>query len=614
MIKTNGEWEKRKLMGKFGKNKIKLLQKKEKHKEKTGALKKSSKVLKVGFTFKLLAICIIPMIMVALIIESLSVRSLEKAVEKQIESALKIVATSVNETYTSLYKGDYKVDNSGKLYKGDESISGVGKTKLIDAINEETGFHLSMVYNGMRLITTLKKDNGAGRRINGSYVEEELNARIVNGEDIFLRNEEIDGVSYYLYYKPLINSDNAYVGAIEVATPSESVKKIAQESTVLLLIISLLLTVAVVVVVFLIARKMGTAMISIQKFLNTIKAGRLDAEPEKAMEKRKDELGDVYRTSIELQKSLLDIVNNIVQAANGLTSSAEVLSLVAGNTQTTVEEVVGATEQIAERASSQAVDAKVTSQGVMEMNERIKEIKRDMHNLVTYAESMAVAEQKNREIVDELNAQSSQTRKSLDDVTSQIDRMNKSVQSIGQAVTLISDIADETDLLSLNASIEAARAGEAGRGFAVVAEQIKKLADQSNISAKEISLVIREVVEVSKETADIMQKVYDAMNGQQNKLDETKAQSEQVSSGVEKSIEGISSISTKVDALRETSRDIKDSVITLADISEKTRQTADGTIETVSSMSDTMAALLESSDKLNVLANNLNSSLGVFRI
>ncbi len=58
------------------------------------------------------------------------------------------------------------------------------------------------------------------------------------GEDIFLRNEEIDGVSYYLYYKPLINSDNAYVGAIEVATPSESVKKIAQESTVLLLIIS----------------------------------------------------------------------------------------------------------------------------------------------------------------------------------------------------------------------------------------------------------------------------------------------------------------------------------------------------------------------------------------
>ena len=227
---------------------------------------------------------------------------------------------------------------------------------------------------------------------------------------------------------------------------------------------------------------------------------------------------------------------------------------------------------------------------------------------------MADAEQKNRAIVEELNNQSLETRTSLDAVTKQIDRMNSSVQSIEKAITLISDIADETELLSLNASIEAARAGDAGRGFAVVADQIKKLADQSNVSAKDIGIIIKEVMDVSLETASIMQKVYDAMNLQQLKLDETKAQSTQVSDGVDKSIEGISNISVKVDSLRESSHEIKDSVVTLADISEKTATTAESTIETVDSMSDTMNSLLASSDQLTVLAEKLSASLGVFRI
>ena len=279
-----------------------------------------------------------------------------------------------------------------------------------------------------------------------------------------------------------------------------------------------------------------------------------------------------------------------------------------------MEDVVHATESIAERASSQAADAKLTSDGVTDMNERIKNIKHEMHDLVTYAESMADAEQKNRAIVEELNNQSLETRSSLDAVTKQIDRMNSSVQSIEKAITLISDIADETELLSLNASIEAARAGDAGRGFAVVADQIKKLADQSNVSAKDIGIIIKEVMDVSLETASIMQKVYDAMNLQQIKLDETKAQSTQVSDGVDKSIEGISNISVKVDSLRESSHEIKDSVVTLADISEKTATTAESTIETVDSMSDTMNSLLASSDQLTVLAEKLSASLGVFRI
>lgn len=574
--------------------------------------RKPKKKFRFGFKIKLISVCAVPMLVVAVIIVTLSVRTLTQSIESEIEKSLNIVAASVSETYTSLYKGDYTQDQGGKVRKGDTVIS--KDTKLIDALYEKTGFQVSMIYGNMRLITTIKKDNGAGRRINGTKMEEEFYNAIQGGESYFVKGFNISDVDYYVLYEPLINSDGSVIGAIEVATPSAYVKKTTSAQTVMILIVSIVFMLIAVAFALLISSRMGKAMNKIKSFLDKVKEGKLDNVADAKTLKRNDELGDVYRTAIDLQKSLYEIVNNIIHAASHLTTSATALSEIAQNTQGTVDSVVHATEQIAERASSQAVDAKVTSDGVLDMNEDIKTIKADMKVLVGYAESMASAEQKNQGIVEELNAQSINTRRSLDSVSNQIDVMNKSVQGIEKAITIISDIADETDLLSLNASIEAARAGEAGRGFSVVAEQIKKLADQSNVSAKEISKIIQEVMAISRDTVEIMNEVYHDMDMQLNKLDETKEQSQHVSDSVDKSLEGINAISGKVDNLRECSHDIKESVTTLAGISERTATTAEQTIDTVDSMSDTMSTLMESADQLTVLAEKLNASLGIFHV
>lgn len=600
-----------------------LLAKIKRRGRKTAGMKRTPKPRKrIGsiFTIKLIALCAVPMLVVALVIVTLSVRTLKNSIESEVEKSLKIMASCVAETYNNLYKGEYKQNKGGKVTKGDNTIS--GKNNLIDALKEETGFDISLIYGDMRLITTMKKDNGEGRRINGSNVEEEYAAVFNAGEELFLKgvtikelnNEDGSGTECYLYYTPLYNPDGSIVGAIEIATPSAFVAKTANAQTVTIMVVSVIFILIAVAFALLISGRMGRAMRKITDFLVAVRDGKLDAEPSRTTLKRKDELGDIYRTSLELQKSLVGIVGSIVEAADDLNSSAVKLSSMADGSGQTVSEVVGATEQIVERASSQAADAKYTSDGVNEMNEEIKQIKSDMAGLVEYAESMAEAEQKNMDIVEELHSQSDKTRLSLDKVQEQIDRMNKSVQSIEKATTLITDIADETALLSLNASIEAARAGEAGRGFAVVAEQIGKLAEQSDSSTEEINVIIKEVMDVAKETASIMQEVYDAMDLQQSKLEETRCQSQQVSDSVGRSIENITQISTKVDRLRESSHDIKKSVITLAEVSERTASSAENTIGTVEGMQDTMADLKDAADRLTVLAGRLSDSLGVFRI
>ena len=152
---------------------------------------------------------------------------------------------------------------------------------------------------------------------------------------------------------------------------------------------------------------------------------------------------------------------------------------------------------------------------------------------------MAEAEKASEEIMKELNGSNESTKESVLRVAEQITDMNGAIQNITKAVSMIQDIADETDLLSLNASIEAARAGEAGRGFAVVAEQISKLADQSKRSATEIEQIIQNIMESSGRMVEIMGEVEANMNHQQSKLEETGVKTAAVADGVENSLQHI---------------------------------------------------------------------------
>ena len=123
--------------------------------------------------------------------------------------------------------------------------------------------------------------------------------------------------------------------------------------------------------------------------------------------------------------------------------------------------------------------------------------------------------------LNQLDASNQDVMTEVENIQKQMQQNNESVEKIIAAVGYISDIADQTNLLSLNASIEAARAGETGKGFAVVAEEIGKLANQSNEASTEISELVNLLSYNSSQTMDIMDSVQDAMNDQTKKLVET---------------------------------------------------------------------------------------------
>lgn len=564
----------------------------------------------INFSTKLVGLCLLPMLIICIVITFFSTTSLKTGIENEVEKSLRIVAVTLDETYTNLYEGDYKKGMTGKITKGETTIS--GDTKLIDGIKNQTGFEASLFFGNMRLITTISKE--AGGMATGTSLDKEIYDQIAAGESLFQKEFDIQGRSYYAYYRPLINSDGSVIGAIEVAMETSAVQKTINDQIMKIVIFSVIFVAFASLIMMLISRGMVLTMQRTKAFLSRIAAGELDAVPDGKQLKQNDELGDIYGISVQLQMELRKIVNNIKHSADDLVSSANQLTDMAQDTKGTVEGVLNSVEEISQGTVTQAEGTATANDNVGRIGEQIDFITEEVNSLTRHAREMSGAEKESEQIIVELNASNEDTKSSVTKVADQIMIMNESIQSIHTAVSMIQSIADETDLLSLNASIEAARAGEAGRGFAVVAEQICKLAEQSNNSAEEIEKIIAEVMSESNKMVEIMDEVRSNMDHQQAKLEETKTKYNAVAEGVENSLENIDSIKEKMDVLSNSGSAIKDVVQDLSTISEQNAASANSTMQAARDMSNTMNRLEISSEKLLLLADCLNDALTIFKM
>ena len=591
------------------------LPKEKKVKEAKGP-KKPNKLLvalskvKIGISQKLLMMCLLPMLAICIGITIFSATALKSGIEDEIEKSLQIVATSVNETYTNLYEGDYKSSQSGKVTKGDKTIS--GETQLIDGLKERTGFEVSFLFGNMRLITTVRNANGS--RATGTPADSDIYKQVELGEPISVEDLEISTSKYYAFYQPLINSDGSVIGAIEVAMESSRVDELISGQVVKIVLFAVIFVVIAAILVLFMSRTMVKTMTAIHSFLSKLVNGELDAEVDEVQKLRSDELGEVYRIAVNLQETLRKIVTDIKTSADDLTESANLLAEMSQDTKRTMDGVVIAVDEISQGAMTQADSSANANDNIVKISEQIDLITQEVEQLTVQAGRMDEDERASVQIVEELSASNEDTKVSVDRVGEQITIMHSSLKGIKTAVEVIQNIADETDLLSLNASIEAARAGEAGRGFAVVAEQISKLADQSGRSATEIEKIIDEFLQISNKMVAIMGEVKVNMDHQQTKLAETQEKYKDVSKGVENSLNNINNIKNKVEVLSESRNAIRDGIEDLAAISQENAASSQTTMESAQNVSDTMQKLQSASEDLLRLSDVLKEGLVIFKV
>ncbi len=562
------------------------------------------------FSKRLLTLCILPMLVVCVLVSVISTGTLKNAIEKEIQNSLAIVAASVNETYTNLYEGDYTVDYVGAVRKGDKKLN--GDFQLIDALCEKTGFHVSMLFGNLRMITTLKTEKGA--RANGTPADKQIYARIESGEEFFLKDENILGKESYVLYQPLINSDGSILGAIEVVKDSESIRALVRSQTMRITLFSLFCALAAGTAVSVISRGMVVRMDRIWRFLGRLADGRLGHEPNQKDLRVNDEFGDIYRNCVSVQETFQQMVREIKTSCSDLKDAAELFFGMAQVTADAADLVQVSVEEIAKGARRQADSTENAHSDVELISSQIDLITCEMDDMTDYAADMSEREKKSVEVIEDLSRSNDNTKASVLRVEEQISLIESAVAGIKRAVVSTQEIAEQTDLLSINASIEAARAGNAGRGFAVVAEEICKLSLQSNQSSEEIKKILQEITVTSARMVEVMAEVQRNMDAQQLQLEETKNTSSIVADGAGKSLKNIQNIKQKIDVLNTSGISISEEVSSLAQISAENVAAAENTADTVHSMSETMQQVKESSQELLYLADRLQEVVGKFSV
>lgn len=339
-----------------------------------------------------------------------------------------------------------------------------------------------------------------------------------------------------------------------------------------------------------------------------------ESSEEEELLKKKDETGLMANAVSVLRKELIQIIYNIKGESERLYEASKELDSDAKNTTTTMEQVEIAVGDIASGATNQANETQTATENVMAMGSMIEETTGDVSSLKVTADGMKEVSREAQQLLDELMRENEKTRESIDEIYRQTNITNESALKIKEATDLITSIAEETNLLSLNASIEAARAGEQGRGFAVVASQIQELAEQSSKSAQKIENITMELISDSSVAVETMKIVKENMDAQSTKMVQTDKIFETFNTGVISSIEGVDSIALKTNKLDETRVNVVDVVQNLSAIAQENAASSEESSASVTQVTDIVTDISENANKLKEVAVKLEELVQTFKL
>ena len=385
--------------------------------------------------------------------------------------------------------------------------------------------------------------------------------------------------------------------------------------TVLLLVVCGILLLLISVGVWVAGKLIAKDIVRVAQMIREI--GTLDLTLRHNLDtysSRSDEVGMIAKATFYLTDTVSGAVTLMKEKSEQLLHTSEKLHTGSDVTRGTVEKVEKAINDISESSIQQATDTNQAVGSVLHIGETIKQTMSETETLSGYAGSIQKTSEEMRDTVRGLSKVSDDTERVIDEISAQTISTNKSAMQIKDAAQLITSIAEETNMLSLNASIEAARAGEQGKGFAVVASQIQKLAEQSNDSARQIDSIIVSLIEESNNAVETMHKMKEIMLEQSRQLSYTEDQFAEIYENIEVTKRGVTTIYDTVRSMDEERLSVVNVVKKLSEIAS---DNASGTKEILSStemLNNMIKDVTDASEDLLAVSNKIEESVSGFTV
>ncbi|MFE8700611.1 methyl-accepting chemotaxis protein [Cytobacillus sp. FJAT-54145] len=328
----------------------------------------------------------------------------------------------------------------------------------------------------------------------------------------------------------------------------------------------------------------------------------------------KDELGDLSNSFNSMIANQLGIIKQVKSASEELAASSEEMAASTEEVTTASNEVALNTQQLAQDAEAGNQHVLEASQALLELSSLIQIAKNkattaDEHSQVTFASA-----NEGKETVINVIHKMENIKQRTEETKNHISTLEKYTTEISVITDTITQIADQTNLLALNAAIEAARAGEAGKGFAVVADEVRKLAEQSNKGATEVAALVKKITETTVNTVVATEHNRTEVDEGVIAVKRAGDALEKIVLAVQNTVKEVTGIVTVTDNEVATSEKIVELINSLASFIENTAANAEEVSASTEETSAAMETIAATTEQVNAMALELKGSIEKFKL
>lgn len=407
---------------------------------------------------------------------------------------------------------------------------------------------------------------------------------------------------------------NKPVGVLYIDQKQTTSTDVLSKLTTVSIIIGSILIIILALLSWLVYRRILTPIQQLMTVSDSVSKGMLTKKVDENISNRKDELGKLGSSINIMLHNFRTLIKEVTDSIEHVASASEQLSASSEETTTATHQISAVIQEVASGSETQLHGAIESSNAMKDMSKDIQCIAHTITNVSVDSTKMEKEAENGNQSILQAVQQMEDITKSFKVSSNIVDQLTERSKEIGQIASLITNIADQTNLLALNAAIEAARAGEHGKGFAVVADEVRKLAEQTAVSSKQVSDLIDLIQKDSLSSVQSMSTVSEEVDAGLKQIYEVGKAFKQILLATQNVAHQTHEVSVIAEQMSRSTDTVVASVETMAIIAKNSAQSSQSVAASSQEQLASMEEITSSSESLTEIAQELKGLIKTFKI
>ncbi|MFD1020027.1 methyl-accepting chemotaxis protein [Thalassobacillus hwangdonensis] len=329
---------------------------------------------------------------------------------------------------------------------------------------------------------------------------------------------------------------------------------------------------------------------------------------------RKDEIGMLGQSIMTMKSRLKELIAEITTLSTAVDERSEGLKTSAQEVQEASEQVASTMEELSSASEQQASDASSLAELMDDFGRKIGQADDQGDRVAEMSRVVQTMSKDGQTKMDASEQKMTQIHTVMQEAVRKVSNLDRQSKEISKLVNVIKDIAEQTNLLALNAAIEAARAGEHGKGFAVVADEVRKLAEQVGSSVEEITTMVGSIQKDSYEVSQSLEQGYEEVEEGAAHIHSTGETFREINRSIHEMVAAIDHISNNLEEIADSSAEMNRSIESIASISEESAAGVEQTTASAQQTNSSMETITSNADDLSSMSKQLSERIRQFKL